>query len=58
MHRCRSDHLRLNVTRYTSNGTSVINDENDYENQTVLHSSNETRSGENMRDWQQEEEPF
>ena len=56
MCRCHLDYLRPNVTRQTSNGTSVINDEDDYGHQTVLHPSNKTTSGENMIDGQQEEE--
>ena len=35
---------------HSSNETSVINDKDDYGHQTVLHPSNETTSGENMRD--------
>ena len=57
MCRCHLDHLRPNAAKHTSNGTSVINDKDDYGHQTVLHPSNETTSGGDMRDGQQEEGP-
>ena len=41
-------HFRPNATMHISNGTSVINDEDDYGNQTVLHPSNETTVVKNM----------
>ena len=58
MCRCHLHHLRPNAAKHTSNGTSVINDEDDYGHQTVLHPSNETTSGGNMRDRRQDEESF
>ena len=58
LHRCHLDHLRPNTAMHDSNETSVINDEDDYGHQTILLPLNETTSGENIKDGQQEEELF
>ena len=40
MGRCHLDHLRPNTAMHIASGSSVINEEDDYGHQTVLHPSN------------------